>query len=116
MQISNTGTTEGVEIITVEGEVDIHASPKLLNLLRTAFRKNAKGIVVDLTAVPFMDSSGIATLVEGLRWSKNEGARFILVGLQENVSHSLNLTKLKDFFEISPTQEDALGSIGRTGA
>ena len=112
MQISNASTTEGVEIITVEGEVDMDASPKFLNLLRMAFRKNAKGIVVDLSAVPFMDSSGIATLVEGLRWSKKEGTRFILVGLQENVGHTLKLAKLNNFFEISSTQEDALGSIG----
>lgn len=112
MQISNASTTEGVEIIAVEGEVDMHTSPKFLDLLGTAFRRNPPGIVLDLSDVPFMDSSGIAVLVEGLRWGKKEGTRFILAGLQENVSHSLELAKLKDFFEIYPSKEDALGSIG----
>ena len=112
MKISNTKTPEGLEIITLEGEVDMHVSPKVRNTLLDVFKKNVKGIVVDLSGVPFMDSSGIATLVEGLRWSKKEGARFVLVGLQDNVGHTLKLAKLDSFFEIFPGQKEALASIG----
>jgi anti-sigma B factor antagonist len=112
VQISNTNIAEGVEVITFTGEIDMHVSPQVRKALLALFSKNAKGIVVDLSGVPFMDSSGIATLVEGLRWSKNEGARFILVGLQETVSHTLKLAKLDNFFEMFPNQEEALASIG----
>ena len=112
MEVSNVTTSEGVEVITVEGEIDMHVSPKFRDSLLNVFGKEARGVVVDLSGVPFMDSSGIATLVEGLRWSKKEGTRFVLAGLQETVSHTLKLSKLNDFFEISPTQADALSSIG----
>ena len=112
MQIKNSTTTEGVEVILVEGEIDMNVSPKFREALLTVFKKESKGIVVDLSGVPFMDSSGIATLVEGLRWSKKEGARFLLVGLQDNVSHTLKLAKLDAFFEILPNQEEAVTSIG----
>ena len=112
MQISNTNTAEGVEVLTLQGEVDMHVSPQVRDALQAAFKKNTKGILVDLSDVPFMDSSGIATLVEGLRWSKNQGTRFMLVGLQETVNHTLKLAKLDNFFEIFSSQEDALGAIG----
>jgi anti-sigma B factor antagonist len=101
-----------VEVVIVEGDIDMHVSPKFRDSLLNVFKKKARGVVVDLSGVPFMDSSAIATLVEGLRWSKKEGKRFILAGLQENVSHTLKLAKLSDFFEISPTQADALSRIG----
>jgi anti-sigma B factor antagonist len=101
-----------VEIVALQGEVDMHVSPQVRDALLSVFEKNTKGILVDLSEVPFMDSSGIATLVEGLRWSKNEGTRFILVGLQDNVSHTLKLAKLDSFFEIFPSQEEALGTVG----
>lgn len=112
MKIHTTRTPEGLEIITLEGEIDMHVSPKIRNALLDVFKKNVKGIVVDLSGVPFMDSSGIATLVEGLRWSKKEGARFVLAGLQENVGHTLRLAKLDSFFEIFPGKKEALASIG----
>jgi len=112
VQISNTKTAEGVEIVALQGEVDMHVSPQVREALLSVFKKNAKGILVDLSEVTFMDSSGIATLVEGLRWSKNEGTRFILVGLQDTVSHTLKLAKLDSFFEIFPSQEEALGTVG----
>ena len=112
MEVSNDSTSEGVEVIIVEGDIDMHVSPKFRDSLFNVFRKKIGVVVVDLSGVPFMDSSAIATLVEGLRWSKKEDKRFILAGLQENVSRTLKLAKLNDFFEISPTQADALSRIG----
>ena len=112
MEINNSTIAEGVEMMKIEGEIDMHVSPKFRDALLQVFQKDSKGIVVDLSGVPFMDSSGIATLVEGLRWSKKEGTRFLLVGLQENVNHTLKLAKLDAFFEIVANQEEAVSSIG----
>ena len=107
----NTRTTEGVEIIALDGEVDMHVSPKFRDSLLAAFKKNVKNIIVDLSAVPYIDSSGIATLVEGLQWSKKDEGRFVLVGLHENVNNTLKLAKLDSFFEILPSEKDALDGI-----
>lgn len=112
MQINHSQTDGGVEVITLQGDVDMHVSPKVRNALLEVFSRDAKGIVVDLSGVPFMDSSGIATLVEGLRWSKKEKTRFILVGLQETVEHTLKLAKLNNFFEIFSDRQEAITSIG----
>ncbi|MDO9323948.1 MAG: STAS domain-containing protein, partial [Methanoregula sp.] len=60
------------------------SAKKNKNKLLPFFKKMVKGIIVDLSGVSFMDSSGIATLVEGLQWSKKEKRQFILTGLGTN--------------------------------
>jgi anti-sigma B factor antagonist len=91
---------DNIGIVMVEGEVDMFTSPDLREKLLPFFKKKVKGIIVDLTGVSFMDSSGIATLVEGLQWSKKEKREFILTGLGVNVLNALTLTKLNTVFSI----------------
>lgn len=99
---------ENVGTIAVEGEVDMFTSPELREKLVPFFKKqNIKAIVVDLSLVSFMDSSGIATLVEGLQWSTKNSRQFILTGLQTNVKNALSLTKLEKVFTIKKNKNDA---------
>ena len=98
---------ENIGIITVEGEIDMFSSPDLRDKLIPFFTKRIKGIIVDLSGVSFMDSSGIATLVEGLQWSKKEKKEFILTGLGTNVKNALSLTKLDNVFTIKSDMDDA---------
>ncbi len=102
---------KNIGIISVEGEVDMFTSPSLRDKLVPLFEKGVKAIVVDLTGVSFMDSSGIATLVEGLQWSKNDNSDFVLTGLSTNVMNALSLTKLEKVFNIKEKTEDALKEI-----
>ena len=86
--------------ITVKGDVTIQTSPELRNALQPLFDSNPEMIRVVLNDVKFMDSSGIATLVEGLQWSKASGGRFVLSGLSETVRDVFELAKLDTIFEI----------------
>lgn len=98
----------------VEGEVDMFSSPNLRDRLKPFFEKRVKGIIVDLSGVSFMDSSGIATLVEGLQWSKKCDRNFILTGLKTNVLNALSLTKLDRVFNIQSNAQDAFEEIKNT--
>ncbi|OGR14519.1 MAG: hypothetical protein A2277_14135 [Desulfobacterales bacterium RIFOXYA12_FULL_46_15] len=98
---------ENIGLVTVEGEVDMFTSPNLRDKLLPFFKKKIKGIIVDLSGVSFMDSSGIATLVEGLQWSKRENRQFVLTGLGTNVLNALTLTKLNNVFNIKTDTESA---------
>ncbi|NOX34660.1 MAG: STAS domain-containing protein [Deltaproteobacteria bacterium] len=98
---------ENIGVITVEGEVDMFTSPSLRDKLLPFFEKEVKGIIVNLKGVSFMDSSGIATLVEGLQWSRKDDRQFILTGLGENVLNALCLTKLDNVFNIKTNADDA---------
>lgn len=99
------------QFIAVVGEVDMLVSPEVRDALQNAFQDSPEGVVVDLSGVPFMDSSGIATLVEGMQWSRRESAHFILVGVQEKVMNSLKLARMNELLEIYPTAQEALQSL-----
>ncbi len=87
------------------------ASPNLRDKLLPLFKKDVKDIIVDLSLVSFMDRSGIATLVEGLQWSKKNGREFILTQLGTNVKNVLALTKLDNVFNIQEKTNDAYQTV-----
>lgn len=86
--------------LRVIGDVTIHSSSRLREQLKPLFTAKMEEVRVALDAVDFMDSSGIATLVEGLQWSRLTGGRFVLMGMQENVRDVFSLAKLDTVFEI----------------
>jgi len=87
-------------LLRVHGDVTIHTSPRLREELKPLFSASMKEVRIVLNDVDFMDSSGIATLVEGLQWSRLTGGRFILSGLSENVRDVFELAKLDTVFDI----------------
>jgi len=87
--------------VRVKGDVNIQTSPKLRTELKPLFTQKGGEIHVDLSAVPFMDSSGIATLVEGLQWARNMSGRFVLHDLQETVYDIFTLAKLDTVFDMA---------------
>lgn len=105
-----------VALVYVEGEIDMFTSPNLRDTLLPYFKPSTPAVIVDLSKVSFMDSSGIATLVEGLQWSKKEDRQFILAGLGETVFNALSLTKLDNVFSIEPDTETALAGLSGTTA
>ncbi|MFQ5586012.1 MAG: STAS domain-containing protein [Thermodesulfobacteriota bacterium] len=103
-------------LVRLTGEIDMHTSPDVRNALLPLFERGVKGVVVDLAGVTYMDSSGIATMIEGLQWSSREGKRFILTGLCDKVMDVFVLTNLKDAFEFSPEPQVALKDIAGGGS
>ena len=99
LQIEKIKTDDKV-ILEVSGDVTIQTSTLLRNDLKPLFDGEASCIHIDLAGVEFMDSSGIATLVEGLQWSKRTEGRFILSGLTETVRDVFELAKLDTIFDI----------------
>jgi len=87
-------------VVQVNGDVTIQTSTQLRKHLKPLFESEMDKIQVKLDGVSFMDSSGIATLVEGLQWSKKSEGKFILSGLTETVRDVFELAKLDTIFEI----------------
>jgi anti-sigma B factor antagonist len=94
-------------IIEVRGEVDLYSSPRLREPIVAATRAKAPRIVVDLSGVAYMDSSGVATLVEGLQFSRRYGGAFRLAGLTPGVRQVFQFAKLDKVFEIFPDAASA---------
>ena len=87
-------------LVRLRGRLSIDTSPafrdRLLALLR---RQSPAAVIVDLTEVTYLDASGIATLVEGLKTARNRQATLCLKGLQGRVRHLLEVTGLLHLFE-----------------
>ena len=96
-------------IVYITGDVDLYSSPQLRDAVLDLFRKREQQrVILNLTDVPYVDSSGIASLVEALQEAKRVGARLILVGLNDGPRHVLELTRLLGVFEVAETEQEAL--------
>jgi anti-sigma B factor antagonist len=93
---------ESIAEVELQGEIDTNTTPYFRDKLLLVCNKDIKEVIVDLALVTFMDSSGVATLVEGLKWSKKEGKSFVLKNVGTNVRNALTLTKLESVFQIMP--------------
>ena len=98
---------EKTAIIELQGEIDMFVSPNFRDNLLLACNKEVKEVIVDFSRVSFMDSSGVATLVEGLKWSKKAERSFVLRNVGTNVKNSIALTKLDTVFKILPNASDS---------
>ena len=95
-------------IIYVSGDIDLYTSPQLRDtVLDLLGNRGQDRVIVNLKDVHYIDSSGIASLVEGLQEAKKRQARFVLVGLNEAPRHVLELTRLLNVFEVAPSEEEA---------
>ena len=90
----------GAATIKVPGEVDLYSSPDLRAAVHQSLGKAKSAVQVDLSGVPYMDSSGVATLVEGMRNAKQKKVNFIIKSPSESVMKVLRLSKLDTVFEI----------------
>jgi anti-sigma B factor antagonist len=96
-------------ILDVSGDIDLASSPELRKaLLRELRELRIPRVVLNLKAVDYVDSSGVASLVEALKASRDQGARLILFGLNSAVREVLQLSKLLKIFEIAETEEQAV--------
>jgi anti-sigma B factor antagonist len=98
-------------IIDVTGDIDLYSSPQVRQtILDELNQKVAKRVIVNLTGVRYIDSSGVASLVEGLQLSRKSQVRFALCGLNKAPRQVLELTRLIKVFEIFDNLEAALAS------
>ena len=87
-------------VITLVGEVDLYSSPQVRKVVIKAIPKTKDAVGVDLSGVTYMDSSGVAVLVEGLKAAQKKGKRFALLAPSQSVMKVLELTRLDTVFEI----------------
>jgi anti-sigma B factor antagonist len=106
---SSTRTEKETTIVDVAGQIDLGSSPLLRKTLLESL-KGTKSVAVNLSAVKYIDSSGIASLLEVLKEARNSKKRLVLFGLTAAVLQVLQLTRLTGVFEICETEEQALNA------
>lgn len=104
ISVRNVGTAK---VVDVDGEVDLGTSPDLRRTLFEALATVGK-LAVNLGAIRYIDSSGIATLIEVLKHSQQLKKEFVLFGLSPAVQNVFRLTHVIRIFQVFQTEQEAL--------
>ena len=105
----DTVQVNGRSVLRVRGEVNLHTAPRLRELLVESSRKLAGTMLLDLSAVTYMDSSGVGTMVYVKRVVEQGGRGLVLIGLQPRVRSLFEITHLDAFFRIADNLESVDG-------
>jgi len=104
---------DGVEIIQLDGEVDLYSVPDLKKYCRELLLEpETKKILFTMETLLFIDSSGLAMLVNLFHECKRIGVKLKLANLSSEVEKTFQLTRLHSNFEIFPTFKEAMDSFG----
>ena len=91
---------DGMTVVTPDGEIDLSRAPSFRTSIAEVFSGKPTRVAIDLSNVPYMDSSGVATLVEGMQLANRAGATLVLVGLQDRVKSIFEIARLDTVFKI----------------
>lgn len=101
---------ESPNVLTLEGALDLHVSPEVRASLREMIDRKPQRLVVDLSNVPYVDSSGLAVLIGAMQSLEHQGGIFMLAGAQEAVRMILESARLDQYFLLFPHVDAALAA------
>lgn len=102
---------EGAVVAAFSGDIDLDSSPEARELLLQCVERG-QPLLVNLAGVSYIDSSGVASLVEALQSARKRGGTMALVAVSEAALRVLKLGRLDSVFTIYDTQDEALGTVG----
>ena len=97
-------------VLPLKGEIDLHVSPTVTASLNEMIEKKPERLVVDLSDVSYIDSAGLAALIEAMQKVEGYGGKFMLAGLQETVRSIFEISRLDQVFQIFPDIDTALAA------
>ena len=98
---------DGYELLTVEGELDIATAPRMLSCLNEAIAEMTAPLVVDLSAVVFMDSTGLALLMNARRRVVRLGQGFAIICPHGPIARVFEIADMVGSLGVCPDQETA---------
>jgi anti-sigma B factor antagonist len=110
-RLSDENVDDRTHVIVVSGEIHVSTAPEFSRLLSDAIGQGKTQVVLDLSAVEFIDSTGLSVLLNGLRRLTRVGGRMALVCTNPTVLRLFVITRLDSTFEIVGTREAALAAV-----
>ena len=103
-----TSEKDGITLVEINGEINLSSSPELK---KAAEKFKTNKVIINLARVAYIDSSGLATLVEILKKTKGKGGSLGLTNVSDKVRGLFEITKLDKLFGIYPTDDLALKNL-----
>jgi anti-sigma B factor antagonist len=107
MQITNEDIEPAATVMRLDGRLNMVSAPQLKAAVTAAVQAGRTRVVVDLTAVTFLDSSGLGALIAGLKAAREAGGDLRMTGANEQVRTVLRLTNLDRVLRPHDTLEAA---------
>jgi anti-sigma B factor antagonist len=111
MEISVKSVSSTVNIVSFNGALNARSAEEAKQTFRNLVEQEVSQVIVDLQEVPFIDSSGLAALVSGLKTLGGESANLKLAAPQSQARLLFELTMFDRVFEIHDSVDDALNSL-----
>jgi anti-sigma B factor antagonist len=115
LSLTRASTIAGVPVLTVLGEIDLHSAPALLAEVGEHLRGAGPYLVLDLTELGFIDSTGLKVLDDSRQLAAEGGTTVALACDQDRLIRLLQITGLDSHFDIHATPEAAARSGGSGG-
>ena len=100
---------DGATVLFLRGEIDVYTAPRLRQSIVDLVEAGTPHIVVDMSRVDFLDSTGLGVLVEGLKRIRSREGTLSIIATQEKILKIFDITGLNKAFPIYRSVEDALG-------
>ena len=97
-------------VLELAGEIDLHQAPQVKAQVDPIIEKKPTRFTVDLSKVDYMDSSGLALLIEAMQRVQSYGGKFAVFGLTDSVRTIFEIARLDQIFKIYPDRETALAA------
>jgi anti-sigma B factor antagonist len=98
-------------LVVLEDRLNAVSAPEVKEQLKRLPQRGQIHVVVDMSSVSFIDSSGLAALVSGLKAAREAGGTFKLAGANEQARQVFEITKLDQVFELHPDRESAIEAL-----
>jgi len=102
---------DGHATIDISGHIDISTSPQLRSICMDLARQRTPKLLFNLSEVNYIDSSGVATLVEALQRLGDYDGKLAIFGLSDRAREVFDIANLTGVFELYETEEEALGKM-----
>jgi anti-sigma B factor antagonist len=110
MEISE--SIEGsIPVVSIKGDIDLESSPKLREFLKIKSSGKCAKLLLDFTGVSYIDSSGLATLIEYFQAAQPFGGKLAISGLSPRVRNVFEIVRLEQIFSLHSDNSSALKAL-----
>ena len=103
--------TDGLLILELSGDIDLQHSPEMRRILQARAAQRTPALVLDFSGVTYIDSSGLATLIEYYQTSRAYDGKIIVMGLSHRVRSIFELVRLNEVFPTCATRAEATAAL-----
>lgn len=104
---------DGIDVFALQGEIDLHYAPVLRSLLQCKVKAQTHALVLDLTGVDYIDSSGLATIIEYFRDASKHAGILCLVGMNPTLKTTFEIVRLDKAIPSFGTLGEAVDALKR---